>query len=255
MSNAANFTAGFTARHNAAAEALHRAFNLAGEMFAPADIRERAGGGKRPASFSPKDAEAKPRHFSPADPDTNPTEGWDPFAEGEAGARPTDAGGFIDPIKAAHDMGFAEGKVAGLAEAAADNARDHALIEAITAELRAAGQLDRERLAAQLRQTVMLLVSRLIGEAGISGELLAKRVAAATEMLADSAESALLRVNPDDLALLEDRLPKTLFAAGDATIERGSFVLESASTIVEDGPDLWLEQLGQAIDRVALPRD
>jgi flagellar assembly protein FliH len=30
-------------------------------------------------------------------------------------------------------------------------------------------------------------------------------------------------------------------------------VLESASTIVEDGPELWLEQLAQAIDRVAVP--
>ena len=250
-----DFTAGFTARHNAAAEALHRAFNLAGEMFAPADIRERATGGKRPASFSPKDAEAKPRHFSPADADANPTEGWDPFAEAEQGQKPAGASGFIDPIKAAHDMGFAEGKAAGLAEAAANDGRDRALIEAITAELRTSAQIDRERLAAQLRQTVMLLVSRLVGEAGVSGELLAKRIAAATEMLADDAESALLRVNPDDLALLEGHLPKTTFAAGDATVERGSFVLESASTIVEDGPDLWLEQLGQAIDRVALPRD
>jgi flagellar assembly protein FliH len=55
--------------------------------------------------------------------------------------------------------------------------------------------------------------------------------------------------------LLEGRLPKTVFAAGDATVERGGFVIESASPIVEDGPGLWLEQLGQAIDRVALPRD
>jgi flagellar assembly protein FliH len=251
-----SFTAGFTARHNAAAEALHRAFNLAGEMFAPSDIKERAAGGARPGSFSPKDAEAKPRHFSPADPDADPTEGWDPFtSEVDQEGRPAGASGFIDPIKAAHDMGYAEGKAAGLAEAAANGARDQALIEAISAELRAAGQLDRERMAAQLRQTVMLLVSRLVGEAGVSGELLVRRITAATDMLADAAESALLRINPDDLPLLEGRLPKTVFPASDTAIERGSFVLESASTIVEDGPDLWLEQLSQAIDRVALPRD
>ena len=29
--------------------------------------------------------------------------------------------------------------------------------------------------------------------------------------------------------------------------KRGSFVLESASTVVEDGPDLWLDQLATAI--------
>ena len=245
-----SFTAGFTARHNAAAEALHRAFSMGERMFSPSDIKERAG---QPRSFSPE--EAGPKHFSPADPGTNPTEGWDPFAaDADHDGQPAAASGFVDPIKAAHDMGYAEGKAAGLAEAAATNLRERQLIEAVAAELRAAGQLDRERMAAQLRQTVMLLVSRLVGEIGVDGDLLARRVDAATDMLADGAESALLRVNPDDLPLMEGRLPKTVFAAGDAAVERGSFVLESASTIVEDGPDLWLEQLSQAIDRVALPR-
>jgi flagellar assembly protein FliH len=245
-----DFTAGFTARHNAAAEALHRAFSIAGEMFAPADIKERAGGRQRRAEDGP----VEPRHFSPADRGSNPTEGWDPLAADED-SKPAGASGFIDPIKAAHEMGYAEGKAAGLAEAAANAGRDRGLIEAISAELRASGQLDREQMATRLRQTVLLLVSRLIGETGVDGDLLAKRVAAAIEMLADGAESALLRVNPDDIALLEGRLPGTVFAAGDAAIARGSFVLESASTIVEDGPGLWLEQLSQAIDRVALPRD
>ena len=53
MSNAAGFTAGFTARHNAAAEALHRAFSLGERMFSPSDIKERAG---QPRSFSPEEA-------------------------------------------------------------------------------------------------------------------------------------------------------------------------------------------------------
>ena len=240
-----SFTAGFTARHNAAAEALHRAFSMGERMFSPSDIKERAGTRPRPCDA------AEPRHFSPADPDSNPTEGWDPFAA-DQGAH--DSGGFVDPIKAARDLGYAEGKAAGLAEAAANSLHERQLIEAVAAELRTAGQLDREAIAAQLRQTVMLLVGRLVGEVGVDGDLLSKRVEAATEMLADSAESALLRVNPDDLPLLEGRLPKTVFAAGDAAVERGCFVLESASTIVEDGPGLWLEQLSQAIDRVALPR-
>jgi flagellar assembly protein FliH len=247
--SSASFTAGFTARHNAAAEALHRAFSLGERMFAPSDIKERAG---RPRACS---NEAGPKHFSPADPDANPTEGWDPFtAETDKDGQPAAANGFVDPIEAARDMGYAEGKAAGLAEAAANSLHERQLIEAVAAELRTAGQLDREAIAAQLRQTVMLLVGRLVGEIGVDGDLLSRRVEAATEMLADSAESALLRVHPDDLPLIEGRLPKTVFAAGDAAVERGCFVLESASTIVEDGPGLWLEQLSQAIDRVALPR-
>jgi flagellar assembly protein FliH len=100
---------------------------------------------------------------------------------------------------------------------------------------------------------VLHLVTRLIGEAGVPADLLATRIAAATDLLADASESALLRLNPADVALVEGKLATTVFAAGDATVARGSFVLESASTVVEDGPDLWLDQLAAAIDRAAVP--
>lgn len=63
----------------------------------------------------------------------------------------------------------------------------------------------------------------------------------------------MLRVHPDDVALLDGRLPRSIFPIGDAAVARGSFVLEAASTIVEDGPALWLEQLGATIDRLPVP--
>ncbi|TPG41291.1 flagellar biosynthesis protein FliH [Sphingomonas koreensis] len=262
MSELSGFTAGFTARHNAAAEALHHAFHVEGQDFSPADLKARAGN-RGPNSFAPQDG--KPKHFSPADAQANPTEGWDPFAAANADQPPAGASSFIDPIKAAHDMGYAEGiahdmgyaegMVAGQAAAAEAQARDRALFEGLATALRAGGQLDREKMAGQLRQTVLHLVRRLVGEVGIAPDLLAKRITVAAEMLADSAESALLHVHPDDVPLLDGKLPKTIFAAGDASVVRGSFVLESASTIVEDGPELWLEQLTQAIDRIAVPRD
>ncbi|TPG20810.1 flagellar biosynthesis protein FliH [Sphingomonas koreensis] len=252
MSELSGFTAGFTARHNAAAEALHHAFHVEGQDFSPADLKARAGN-RGPNSFAPQDG--KPKHFSPADAQANPTEGWDPFDAAIADQPPAGASSFIDPIKAAHDMGYAEGMAAGQAAAAEAQARDRALFEGLATALRAGGQLDREKMAGQLRQTVLHLVRRLVGEVGIAPDLLAKRITVASEMLADSAESALLHVHPDDVPLLDGKLPKTIFAAGDASVVRGSFVLESASTIVEDGPELWLEQLTQAIDRIAVPRD
>ena len=55
------------------------------------------------------------------------------------------------------------------------------------------------------------------------------------DMLSDAKEAAMLRVHPDDVALLAERLPQTVFPVGDPNVERGGFVLESASTIVEDG--------------------
>jgi flagellar assembly protein FliH len=38
-----------------------------------------------------------------------------------------------------------------------------------------------------------------------------------------------------------------VFAIGDAGVGRGSFVLESASAIIEDRPEQALEQLAQAM--------
>ncbi|VVT20694.1 Flagellar biosynthesis protein FliH [Sphingomonas sp. EC-HK361] len=236
MSNAQAFRAGFASRATAPAHLLDIAFAPAPPGFAPRQV------------YPPKGGEAGPKHFHPADRDANPTEGWDmldpaPVAES-----------FVDPIEAAHGAGFAEGAAAARAELTEGAARDRALIEALVADLNSGDRVDRDRIARQLRQTVLLLVTRVIGETGVSGDLLAGRIEAAADMLADSAESALLRVHPDDVALLEGKLPQTIFAAGDAAIARGSFVLESASTVVEDGPELWLEQLAQAIDRVPVPK-
>jgi flagellar assembly protein FliH len=90
-------------------------------------------------------------------------------------------------------------------------------------------------------------------KSGIAPDILAARITAAVDLLADSAESALLRLHPDDVPLVQGKLPATIFPVGDPHVTRGSFVIESASTIVEDGPDIWLEQLALAIDRVPIP--
>lgn len=242
MSEAAcTFVAGFVARHAAPAERL-RAVLQPEPGFA---ARAPAHG---PIDFTPKAADAGPKHFSPADPDRDPTAGWDPL-DPSISEPPQ---GF-DAIEAAREAGYAEGLATASAATAEAQARDRALLTGLVEALGQAGRVDREAMADRLRSTVMLLLSRLVGEAGVSAELLTGRVAAAAELLANAGESALLRVHPDDVALLDGKLPDTIFAAGDASLARGAFVLESASTVVEDGPGHWLEQLGHAIDRVALP--
>ena len=234
------FVAGFAARHDAAAAALVRAFPVEG---AKGPFVATAPGWRQEARPS------GPRHFSPADPSVKPTAGWDLLD-------PSLQTTHVDPLEAAHAAGYAEGLAAAAAAAAAVReveSRDQGLLAGLADSLAGAGRIDREAVARQLRATVLALTARLVGEVGVSAELLAGRIDAATELLADGAESALLRVHPDDVALLEGRLPKAIFAAGDPGVARGSFVLESASTIVEDGPALWLDQLAAAIERVPLP--
>jgi flagellar assembly protein FliH len=240
-----DFAPGFAGRIRAAEHVLQRAFSTP-VGFAPSEV-ERIG--RRSPAESPIDM--APRHFTPADPNANPTEGWDPFNADASMAG--EHGPFHDPITAAHDAGFAEGRAAALVEIEAAKAREAALLEQVSQALAQGAHFDRERMASQLRQTVLHLVSQLVGEVGVAPDILAKRVAAAVDLLADSAESALLRMNPEDVELIEAHLPKTVFAVGDPHVARGGFVIESASTIVEDGPDLWLEQLAQAIDSVPIP--
>lgn len=237
-----DFSPGFAGRHRAAAHVLQRAFS-APERFAPAPV-ETIGRLRRET-----DAPPAPRHFAPSNPEANPTEGWDPFT---ADAAP-ESGAFSDPIAAAHAQGFSDGRAAGLAEAEEARVREAALLQQVSDALAAGAHFDRERMAGQLRQTVLHLVTRLVGEVGIAPDVLAGRIKAAIDMLAESAESALLRVHPDDVALLQGKLPASILPVGDPHIARGGFVIESASTIVEDGPELWLEQLAQAIDRVPIP--
>lgn len=239
-----SFVAGFAARHDAIGHALAEAF-APPVGFAPADPRARAAA---PVSFSPVDAPpggAGPKHFSPADRQHNPTAGWNPL---DAAAEPSV---FIDPIELARAAGYAEGLAAAAVLRAEAERRDETLLSGVGAAL--GTRLDREAIARQLRQTVMFLVTKLVGDVGIAPDRLAARIESAAELLSDSAESALLRVHPDDVALLEGRLPATIFPVGDAEVARGSFVLESASTVVEDGPGLWLDQLTAAIERVPMP--
>jgi flagellar assembly protein FliH len=236
---ASTFVAGLSARHDAAAVDLRRVFAERPAGFSPGDLIARI-----EEAFS---TDSGPKSYAPADPRANPTEGWDPL---DAASPQTP---FIDPVEEARREGFEEGFAA--ARAAHDEAarRDLDLLEGVMAALNSDDRIDRERIADQLRQTVLHLVRRLVGEIGVSADLLTGRVEAAAELLADASESAILRVAPADVALLEGRLPPSIFAVGDAGLARGSFVLEAASTIVEDGPELWLEQLTAALDKVAVP--
>ncbi|WP_448659848.1 FliH/SctL family protein [Sphingomonas sp. CJ99] len=239
-----DFAPGFVSRHRMAAEVLARAFApAAGFTEQPIGALPSAAF-IEPRSFSPESP--GPRHFRPADPDRNPTEGWDPLT-----AADQDDGS--DAIEAARAAGYAEGMAAALSDLTQQRDRGETLGDRIGAALAAGVQLDRDRMAQRLRSTVLKLVHAVVGETGVSAERLTSRIDAAVEMLADGTESALLRLHPDDLPLIEGHLPPSVFAVGDSSLARGSFALESATTVVEDGPDLWLEQLDAAINRIAVP--
>jgi flagellar assembly protein FliH len=225
---ARSFTPGLAGHIRVAETVLQRAFGEPAN-FAASEVEHI--GRRRRATDGP----AQPRHFAPADASNHAAEGWE------------------DPIAAARAAGFAEGRAAMLEELDAAEGREAALLDQVSTALSKAAHFDRERMAGHLRQTVLHLVSKMVGEVGIAPDILSARITAAVDLLADGAESALLRVHFDDVELLKGKLPATVFAVGDPHVQRGGFIIESASTIVEDSPDLWLEQLAAAIDRVPIP--
>ncbi len=237
-----DFVAGFASRHVAAADILARAFGAPGPFAATGVVPAPSTG------FAGAAPEVAPKHFHPADPDHNPTEGWDPFTAAAEAQLP-----IADAIADARAAGYADGQEAAAKQARIDLARDQALLVHLTDALGTATHVDRDAIAERLRATVLTLVRQIVGEIGVSANHLTDRIDAAADLLADGAESAILRMHAADIALVEGRLPKAVFPVADPAVERGGFVLESASTVVEDGPALWLAELGAAIDRVRVP--
>jgi flagellar assembly protein FliH len=204
-----------------------------------------------PVHFSPA---PEPKHFRPANPGVNPTAGWgpfDPLGESAASASPETP----DPIAAARSEGFAAGMAAAERMAAERGEADAQALAEIAGLLQMMSGFDRDALASRLRETVMFLVTRLVGEVGVSADLLNQRIEAAAALIADSAELAQLRLNPADLALVDGHQPDRVTLVGDESIGRGGFRIETRSGAIEDGPANWLKQLAAALDRAALPGD
>lgn len=200
-----------------------------------------------PVHFSPA---PEPRHFSPADPGSNPTAGWDPFDP--LGTKPkSDAP--ANTVDAARAEGFAEGMATAERMAANRGEADAQALGQLASLLEMMSGFDRDALASRLRQTVLFLVSRLVGEAGVPQDLLNQRIDAAVALLADSSEMAQLRLNPADLVLVDGHQPARVRLVADETIGRGGFRIETRTTSIEDSPHAWLDQLAAALDRTALP--
>lgn len=203
-----------------------------------------------PVHFAPA---PEPRHFRPANPGANPTEGWDPFDPLDGAPPGATTPEAFDAVSSARAEGFAEGFAAAERNAAERGEADAQALAEIAGLLEMMSGFDRDALATRLRETVMALVTRLVGEAGVSAELLTKRIETAVGLIADSAELAQLRLNPADVALVEGHQPARVTLVGDDTIGRGGFRIETRSTSIEDGPAAWLAQLSAALERAALP--
>jgi flagellar assembly protein FliH len=149
----------------------------------------------------------------------------------------------------AYEQGLAEGRRTVELEFAAE--RD--ALERLVGALEVLKPEPTNALALLLAETVDRLVREIVGQVDVDANLLLARAKAAAELIGENVEPSKLRAHPDDLAYFEPAgLELTLQA--DSTLPRGSLVLETGHGWVEDGPEVRLERLRAALDKMAAPQ-
>jgi flagellar assembly protein FliH len=156
-----------------------------------------------------------------------------------------------EPQEDPETRAFAAGYAQGAADAEAAFAEALAAQEAARAKLELAfGRLDADltrELEARLRDTVLALCAPLLGEYAADPEALAARVKTAAAMLARAGDERVIRLHPEDLALLAARLPEDWHFEPDPALERGGLRIEGTAGGVEDGPATWQRALSDAL--------
>lgn len=152
-----------------------------------------------------------------------------------------------DPMAEAWAEGYAKG-LGDAQEAAAqliaeqDAARSR--IEFGLGRIDAAMQSELED---RLRETVIALCEAAIAPAALDPDALTWRVQVAAAMLARAEDQRVIRLHPEDLALIAARLPEDWHFEPDAGLERGALRVEGAAGGVEDGPEQWRCAINEAL--------
>ena len=148
---------------------------------------------------------------------------------------------------------WAAGHAAGRAEAEAEYATILAERQAAQEKLRLTiARLDAEQeelLRQRLYATIEALCEAALAPLQLDADALLARVHRAAAMLARADDERVLRLHPDDLALIGEALPEGLETRTDPALERGALRLETANGGVEDGPAHWRRAIAEAISQ------
>ena len=150
-------------------------------------------------------------------------------------------------VAATHADSFAQGFDAGKRTAELEFAGERQAIARLAEQLEVLRPEPTAALAALIAETVERLVTQIVGSVDIDRKLLQQRAEIAAKLIGEDTEPAKLRVHPDDVALLDPaRIP--VGVVGDASLRRGSIVLDTGEGWIEDGPAVRLERLRAALD-------
>lgn len=163
---------------------------------------------------------------------------------------PVDEAGEIDIEKVQADA-FAQGFEAGRRTVEMEVAAERDAITRLAENLQILEPQPTNALAVLMAEAVERLVRQIVGQVDIDKDMLMERAERVAAMIGEDVEPGRLRVHPDDAALLSPaRLPVAIL--GDASLERGTLLLETGEGWIEDGPAVRLERLRAALDKMGM---
>lgn len=152
-----------------------------------------------------------------------------------------------DPLTLAWDEGYLAGLTEARTQAEMAATETAAALDRVELSL---GQLDaqmQEQLRSRLLATVTALCEASLVPLTLDQAALLRRVEKACAMLARADDDKVLRLHPEDLKLIANKLPQSLAVKEDNSLERGSLRIETASGGVEDGPATWRQAIAEAL--------
>ncbi|MCC6828102.1 MAG: flagellar biosynthesis protein [Novosphingobium sp.] len=152
-----------------------------------------------------------------------------------------------DPVAIAFSEGFAAGYGEAQEQAAEQARLDEAAREGLTLSF---ARLDRdlgEELRLRLRDTVAALCEAALAPLAMDEDALTRRIERAVAMLSRADDDRVIRLHPDDLALVAPRLCAEWQVVPDPALERGALRVETSAGGVEDGPDQWRRAIAEAL--------
>ena len=161
---------------------------------------------------------------------------------------PTEATIDLDAIR---DAAFAEGYNEGRRTVELEVGAERDAVARLAEMLEQYRPEPPAELASLLAETVDRLVRQIVGEAVIDADLLDKRVAVVAQLIADASAPRRMRLHPDDIKRLAGA-DLDVEIIPDASMLPGSVFVETGTGWVEDGPDVGLEKLRQALERMGI---
>lgn len=169
--------------------------------------------------------------------------------EGNGSIGPTPMEETSDLVEQAYARGFKQGHAQACSEAETVERRNDAARAALALSFARIDAGLEEDLRLRLRDTVAALCESVLAPMALDEDALIRRIERTVAMLARADDQRVVRLHPDDVALVSPRLNAEWKVVPDRFLERGAVRIENVHGGVEDGPANWRLAIAEALQQ------